>query len=139
MLLNEAVIPVARQFFHALDAVGDVIDGAPRIWLQTALAVELRAVPVGELDKVIIIDLAHAPIVTHMATSHPIGFYGVVTLHPITHVEVVDVHLANLVARKPGEMVPVAHLKLHLALVGLPGANPDRSQGANAHGCLGRC
>jgi len=38
---------------------------------------------------------------------------GVSLLDPIDHVEVVDVLFANVVAAKPDEIVPIAHLIFH--------------------------
>ena len=90
-----------------LQAVGDV----------AALAEHLRAVGVGELDGVVVEDLAEvlAPI-ADLAAAHAVGLDRMGVLDPVADVEVVDVLLADVVAAEPDEVVPVAHLVLHFGL-----------------------
>lgn len=54
------------------------------------------------------------------APSHPIGVLGHhVAQRPESRVEIMDQRLRNVVAREPGEVIPIAQLIFHLAPLGL--------------------
>ena len=53
---------------------------APRVVLLAALAEHLRAVVVGELDEVVVVDLADAAVVAAVAAAHAVGLDGMVVL-----------------------------------------------------------
>ncbi len=117
----------AGQFDTPLVPWTNFADKAPGVRLLAALAIQFCAVLVGELDEVIVVDLADAAVVAAVAASHAVGLDGMIALGPVAHVDIVDVLLDDVIAAKPDEMIPVAHLVLHLGLARLARANPDGS------------
>src|SRR5262245_15473866 len=61
-----------------------------------------------------------------LSSAHSDGFDWILVFHhPGAHVEVVDMLLDIKVARKPREVVPVAHLVFHVVPAGLARLYPD--------------
>ena len=102
----------------ALGAVGEFADRVPRAGLVAGLAEHLRAVGIGELDEVMVEDVAVVAAVH--AAAHAVGLdrvgllrVAVLAHHPVGDVDVVDVLLDDVVAVQPQETAPVANLEFH--------------------------
>ena len=83
--------------------------------------------PFGVLvdDREVVVDVAVLRPGAHLPAAHADGLDRVLVLHhPGADVEEVDVLLDVEVAREPGEVVPVAHLVLHVGPVRLPRLGP---------------
>ena len=78
-----------------------------------ALAVHDRAVRVGKLAVVVIINFTSVFTDTLGASADTDCFDWMLTHKPVTDVDVVNVLLANMITAKPVEIIPVAHLILH--------------------------
>ena len=93
--------------------------------LLPAIADELRPVGVFVDDGEMVVDVAVLRLGEHLPAAHADGLDRVLVLHhPGADVEEVDVLLDVEVAREPGEVVPVAHLVVHVGPVGLARLGP---------------
>ena len=72
-----------------------------------------------------IVDVAVDRISADLSAAVARGFDGVRAKSPIRDVEVVHMLFDDVVAAEPGEVIPVAHLPLHVAPAGLLWMNPD--------------
>ena len=118
-----------RSRRHALGAVDVSPSPLPGVRDLAALAVHLRAVLVGELDEVVVVDLAHAAswiaAVTLDAEPMPLASTG---WSPLTQLQTSRLWTCcsqMWSPREPDEVVPVAHLVFHFGLAGLAIAEPD--------------
>src|SRR5205085_4523434 len=109
----------------ALGAVGVLGDALPGVGLVAALAEHHGAVGVGELDEMVVVVLAVLLARANLAAALALRLGRVGALDPVGDVQVVNVLLGDVVAAEPVEVVPVAHLVLHLGLLGLARADPD--------------
>src|ERR1041385_8061152 len=96
---------------RAHDVLGNI---APTAIDVAALAEAARAIGVFELDGVVVEDFAVIRAFAHFAAAHAMRADGIALLDPVDDIEVVNVLLADMVAAKPDEVIPVAHLVLHL-------------------------
>ena len=87
----------------------------------TAITEHPEAVGIGELDGVVIEDLAHVLAHADLAAAHALGLARMRLHDPVGDVEVVDVLLDDVVAAEPVEVVPVADLVLHFGLARFAG------------------
>ena len=106
-------------------AVGVLGEGIPAAGKLAAIAEHLQTVAVGELDGMMVEDFAHVLSDAHLPDAHSLGLDGVRVGEPVADVDVVDVLLADVVAAEPSEVVPVAHLVLHLGLIRPARPDPD--------------
>src|SRR5690606_24041409 len=118
------VADLARMRCGAVRAVEPFGDAAGRTRHVAALAEHAAAVFVRKLDEVVIEDLAVVRAGAYEAAALSLCVYRITLLHPVGHVDVVDVLLGDVVAAEPVKVVPVTHLVLHLGLAGLPGIHP---------------
>src|SRR5678815_4924731 len=80
---------------------------------MAALAEGARTVCILELDAVMIENFAVVWSFPHFHTTHAVGPNGIGILHPVHHIQVVDVLLDDVIAASPNEVIPVAHLVFH--------------------------
>src|SRR5688572_6162064 len=99
---------------HAAPATSDV----------TALAEQFRAVLIIEFNRVMVEDFAVLLAGADLPPAHAMAANGVAVFHPIDDIQVMDVLLANMIAAEPDEIVPVAHLVLHLRFARNPVLDP---------------
>ena len=102
-----------RSSLGADDVVADVHLAAVHL---PAIGIDLRAVGVFEDDGVMIVDVAELLAGAHLPAADADGTHRrLVVHHPGALVEAVDVLLDDVIAREPGEIEPIAELKLHVA------------------------
>src|SRR6478672_3171273 len=99
---------------HAAGTVRELSDQVCTIGDLPALAEHFGAVGISELDHVVVEDVAIFLARANLASAHPLCLERMRILDPVADVEVVDVLLANMIAAKPGEEVPVPHLEFEL-------------------------
>src|SRR4051812_46943467 len=68
-----------------------------------------------------------AGIFAHLAAAAAVSADRVRIHHPVGHVDVVNVLLADLIATEPDVVIPVVDLILGIGHAGLAGARPDAS------------
>ena len=111
---DDSLVDLGRAL-GALDVLGNA---GPRIGNVAALAEHLRSVLVGELDEVVIENLAVLAAVSPCPPAHPVGLERMLALHnPRGDVDVVDVLLHDVIARQPSERVLIPQLEFHFGLI----------------------
>src|SRR5215471_2734872 len=75
-----------------------------------ALAEHTRAVGVFEFDKMMIVNLPVALGIADLPATHALRADRMPVFDPVAHVDVVDVLFDDVIAGKPGEVVPVPNL-----------------------------
>ena len=103
--------------------MGVLLEGEAALVDLPAVAEHLQPVGIGELDGVVVEDFAEVLADADLPAAHAVGLHRVPLGDPVAHVDVVDVLLDDVVAREPGEVVPVADLVLEFGLAGLAGPN----------------
>src|SRR2546423_7058590 len=111
---------------RAFDADNDLADFALAAVHLAALAKHARAVGVCELNGEVIVNVALLRTGPGLASAQRQGFDRVILESPVDDVEIVNVLLDNVVAGKPGEVVPVSELPFHVTPALLAVNNPDR-------------
>src|SRR5262249_29494608 len=79
------------------------------------------------VNSEVVVDVAVDRIDTHLPSAETNGAHRLSAQGPVRTVEIVDVLLHNVVAAQPGEVIPIAHLPLHIAPPFLLGMDPDGS------------
>src|ERR1035437_6136232 len=92
----------------------------PAPWDLAALADHARAVGVFKFDEMMVENLAVTFGVADLPSAHALRANRVGAFDPVTDVDVVDVLLDDVIAGKPGEIIPVADLVMHLRLARQP-------------------
>ena len=92
---------------------------------MTTLAVEDRTVGIGEFHKVMIKDLAMVFSFPDFSTTHSLCFYRISSFEPVDDIKVVDMLFSDMIAAKPVEIIPVAHLVFHFSLSSGSWFNPN--------------
>src|SRR5512135_1066760 len=104
------------------DMLGDVVLAAVDL---AAHAQDVDALGIFVVDREVVEDVAVGRAGADLAAAHADGADRVGVERPVDHVEVVDVLLADVVAREPGEVEPVAELPFHVAPARLAGLHPE--------------
>src|SRR5262245_8959908 len=102
VLAADGVLGQFRRTFGATGVFGDI---APAAVLVPTLAEQNRAVLVKVLDDVMVEDFAVVLAFAGLAAAIAAGTNGEAVLHPVGHVQIMDVLLANVVAAHPDEIV----------------------------------
>ena len=123
---------------HLAGVIGDLADphlglGPLEVFIDptvaagelSALARDPHAARIDEVDAVVVIDLTRLARHPILLATGAVGRLRHAVEEPVGDVDVVDVLLADVVAREPVEVVPVVDLELHLRLVRLAVAVPD--------------
>src|SRR5205823_13407736 len=92
-----------------------------------ALAEHARAVGVFKLDCKVIVDVALLRAGPGLASAQSQRLDRVVLERPVDDVEIMHVLLNDVVAGKPGEVVPVPDLPFHVSPASLALDDPDRA------------
>ena len=108
-------------------SVGMFAHRTPTVLDLATLADHHRVVRIRELHHVVIENLPVILSAANLPAAHSLRFYGQHLLDPIADIHVVDMLLDNMVAADPGEVIPVADLIHHLALIRLAGPHPQVS------------
>src|ERR1035437_8551588 len=95
-------------------------DRRPTTGALAALAYHAPAIGTLELDEVVVKDLPVTLGIAHLASAHALPPHWMSAFDPVDHVKVVDVLLDDVVAREPGEVIPVANLVVHLRFARQP-------------------
>ena len=85
-------------------------------FVVATLAVDERAVGVGEINDVVVKNFAKLFASSHFTPASSLCFNGIALFHPVGHVNVVNVLLVDVVAAEPIEIIPVSHLIFHFGL-----------------------
>src|SRR5262249_19396699 len=109
-----------NQIRRAFGAVRVLRDRGPATGDLAALADHARAIGIFVLHKVVVKNLAVALGVAHLSSTHALRANGMRTLDPVAHVKVMDVLLDDVVAGKPGEIIPIPDLVLHFSFLRQP-------------------
>ena len=91
---------------------------------MSAHAEHLDAVGVGELDRMVVIDLAILFAGAHLSSAHTFGLFWRATHQPVDDVDVVNVLFDDMVTAQPVEVIPVTHLVRQFGLAFLTIAYP---------------
>jgi hypothetical protein len=100
-------------------------DAAPSAADMAALAEHTGAILEFVLAGVMIVNLAEFFAGADLATAHAMDTDGVIVLDPTTDIQVVDVLFVDVIAAKPVEVIPVAHLIFDFGLAFLARIYPD--------------
>ena len=93
--------------------------------LLPAVAEETHAIIVGVCNAVMIVDIAEFGIGPHLSSPHADRSVRVAADDPGTDVKVVDMLFDIEVTAQPGEVVPIAHLPMHVGPFRLARFVPD--------------
>src|SRR5947209_6194503 len=86
----------------------------------TALAEHAAAVRVFEFNEVMVVNLSMAFGIADLTATHALGADGMRAFDPVADIDVMDVLFDDVVAREPGEIVPVPDLVVHFRFVREP-------------------
>src|SRR5438876_9176932 len=87
---------------------------APAAVDMAALAETAGPIGILEFNRVMIKNLPVVGPFPHFDTAHAVSADGMAFLHPVHHVEVMNVLFHDMVAADPDEVIPVPHLVFHL-------------------------
>src|SRR5690606_16525475 len=113
-------------FHDAFGPYNHLVNNGERSFNMTTLTVQNSSVRIMELYIVMVKDFSILFSCAHLATTHTLGLNGIATLKPVEDIDVMDMLFRNVIATKPVEIIPVAHLILHFSLTWFTHLNPYR-------------
>ena len=94
---------------------------------MTTVAEHLHAIGIGELDRMMVKNLAVLFADANLPSARATGFDRRPLHDPIADVQVMDMLFDDMIAAEPREVVPVADLMLHLRFARFTRLDPDAS------------
>jgi len=101
----------------ALRAMGVFGKRIPTAGRLSAVAEHFDAVGEGELDGMVIEDLANVFPDAHLPAAHALGFDRMSLGDPIADVDVMHMLFDDVIAGQPCEVIPIVNLVLHFRLI----------------------
>ena len=101
---------------------------------MSTLTEHLGPVRVGELNKVMVVNLTMVLSSPNQSAALPLCRHRKAIHQPVDHVEVMDVLFHDMVAAEPVKVIPVSHLVFQFRLVIGPGTHPNTPRRSNKLG-----
>src|SRR5439155_1261145 len=113
-------IAIVIEIGFALRSASVLGNVRPAAGNLAALADHACPVAVFELDKMMVEDLPVAFGIAQLPPTHPLSANRVGAFDPVHDVDVMHMLLDDVIAREPGEIIPVANLVVHFLLAWHP-------------------